>query len=165
MIADRLAEIHARAMTVPAPWTSDDFKELLCGKGVFLVSSTLPKYAGESARGAAPLSLTATPKAAQNLVGFALGRVILDEAELLTLAIDPACQRKGLGSECLAAFEAEAARRGAVHLHLEVADANSPARALYRSAGWRDTGRRKGYYRTPDARIDAILMSKPLGSD
>jgi ribosomal-protein-alanine N-acetyltransferase len=47
-------------------------------------------------------------------------------------------------------------------LHLEVAETNVPAIALYHSAGWQRSGVRKAYYATPEGRIDAILMTKRL---
>jgi ribosomal-protein-alanine N-acetyltransferase len=44
-----------------------------------------------------------------------------------------------------------------------VAENNAPARALYLATGWRESGRRRGYYQTPDgARIDALLMARAL---
>lgn len=165
MTPKALARIHARAMTVPAPWTERDFRELLGQSGSILITAPSRKYSGDSTIGAAPLSPEAPTQSEQSTVGFALGRVILDEAELLTLAIDPAHQRCGLGRDCLAAFEREAIRKGALSLFLEVAETNDAARSLYRSAGWVETGRREGYYRAEDARIDAILMTRRPDSD
>lgn len=165
MKPEDLARLHARAMTVPAPWSTSDFKDLIAQKGVFLVSSSVPKYPRGSARGRTAPSHGATQQAAQPLAGFALGRVILDEAELLTLAVDPAAQRQGIGRACLAAFEREASLRGAVQLHLEVAATNAPAIALYRSAGWQPAGHRKAYYKGKTGRIDAILMTKHIQPD
>ena len=165
MTPEDLARLHACSMTVPAPWSTADFEDLLAQRGVFLVFSSVPKYPRGSVRGRTAPSHGATPQAAQPLAGFALGRVILDEAELLTLAVDPAAQRKGIGRACLAAFEREASVRGAVQLHLEVAETNAPAIALYRTAGWRDAGHRKAYYKGESGRIDAILMTKHLPSD
>lgn len=138
MTPEALAALHARAMETPTPWTAQDFRELLVHEGAFQISR---------------------PHA------FALGRVILDEAELLTLATDPDHRRKGFARTCLAGFEVEARARGAVRAHLEVAASNTPACALYESAGWRQTGLRKAYYRGPRGRIDAIVMSKPLLAD
>ncbi len=160
MTPEDLASLHASAMTVPAPWSVDDFRALLEQKGTFLIPSPAPEYPGESARRATPLSHGATPEAAQPLAGFALGRVTIDEAELLTLATHPDHRRRSVGRACLSGFEAEAAKRGAATLHLEVAETNAPAIALYRSAGWTETGRRKAYYKGAEARIDAILMTK-----
>ena len=134
-----MAAIHKVAMQVPAPWTALDFDALLSGDTVFAASP-------------AP-------------TGFALGRVVLDEAELLTLAVHPEAQRHGIGRACLALFETEAAARGAARFHLEVAETNSPARALYKAAGWEEVGRRKAYYKGNASRIDAILMAKRIDSD
>lgn len=92
--------------------------------------------------------------------GFAIGRSIAGEAELITIAVDPGARRQGTGRALLTAFEAEA---DADHLFLEVAADNAPAIALYRSAGWQDTGRRKAYYKRPTGpAVDALTMSKTL---
>ena len=164
MTPDDLARLHARAMTVPAPWSTKDFRDLLSQPGTFVTPLSASKYPG-GARGGETPSHGATPLAAQSPAGFALGRVILDEAELLTLAVDPSVQRQGIGRACLAAFEREASARGALHFHLEVADTNAPAIALYRSAGWREAGHRKAYYKGDSGRIDAILMTKHIEPD
>ena len=47
---------------------------------------------------------------------------------------------------------------------LEVAEDNAAARALYRAAGWNETGRRRGYYPRPGGALDAITLAKPLGA-
>jgi len=91
--------------------------------------------------------------------GFALGRVIAKEAELITLAVAPEARRAGLGRALLARFEAEAAKRGAQRAFLEVAQDNHAALGLYRSANWRESGRRKAYYRRKNApATDALLL-------
>ncbi len=165
MTPSEMARIHGRAMNVPSPWNAYDFENLLTQSGTLCVFPSTEKYPGESARGAAPLSPSATGVSrTQNLLGFALGRVVLDEAELLTIAIHPDHQKQGLGMSSLRAFEDEATKRGAQRAFLEVAETNTAARALYARAGWQETGRRKNYYATPSGRIDAILMSKPLGA-
>lgn len=161
-----LAALHAAAMRVPPPWKATDFAGLLAMPGVFLVPiapSSAPKYPGGSARGAAPPSPPAPPGTAQQLEGFALGRVAADEAELLTLAVAPSRWRRGIGRSLLAGFEAEAGALGARRAFLEVAVGNTPARALYRGAGYAETGTRRGYYRTSSGtREDAVLMAKDL---
>lgn len=139
MTPEDMAGIHAEAMTIPGPWGVRDFKELMTNRGVFLVS--------------------------HGLCGFALGRVVLDEAELLTLAVSPTAQGQGIGRSCLEQFEAEAANLGAKHLHLEVAKTNVPALALYERAGWLTAGRRKAYYKASTGRTDAILMTKEVNID
>lgn len=77
--------------------------------------------------------------------GFALSRVIADEAELLLLAVRPARRRAGMGIALLERTITDAAKRGAGRLHLEVRDRNA-AVALYRSAGFEEVGRRANYY-------------------
>jgi ribosomal-protein-alanine N-acetyltransferase len=96
-------------------------------------------------------------------VGFALFRVVAGEAEILTLAVLPEARRGGIGTDLLAACEDGARGAGAARLFLEVADGNIAARALYDRAGYRECGRRKGYYRRPDtSRDDAVVMEKLL---
>lgn len=94
---------------------------------------------------------------------FALGRIVADEAELLTLVTDPAHRRQGLARACLMKFEAAAWARGADTAFLEVAADNVPARRLYDAAGYLDAGRREAYYARPagDA-VDALLLRKLL---
>ena len=94
--------------------------------------------------------------------GFAIGRAIAGEAELITIAVDPAARRRGIGGTLLAAFETEARARGADTAFLEVAADNAAAIALYRGAGWDETGRRRSYYPRPGGAVDAITMAKTL---
>ncbi len=95
--------------------------------------------------------------------GFALSRVIAGEAELLTLATDPDHRRQGVAARLLHDVEAAGARRGAQRQFLEVAADNAVARALYAAAGYRQTGRRAGYYaRSGSAPVDALVLTKDL---
>jgi ribosomal-protein-alanine N-acetyltransferase len=95
--------------------------------------------------------------------GFLLGRVVLDEAELLTIAVHPDVQGQGIGGALVAGFLAQAAARGARRAFLEVAEDNAAARALYARAGFVAVGRRRGYFRAPDGRrIDAVVMARDL---
>ncbi|MFN3643663.1 MAG: GNAT family N-acetyltransferase [Gemmobacter sp.] len=127
-----LAALHARCFGRPRPWTAEGFAAALAAPGGFLCGGP---------------------------AGFALGRALAGEAELLTLAVDPGLRRQGHAASLLAAFEAEVARRGAGRAFLEVAADNAPARALYAAAGWRPAGLRRGYY---GAGIDALILDKPL---
>ena len=94
--------------------------------------------------------------------GFALGRVTLDEAELLTIAVHPEWQRRGVGAALLDAFHAALSAGGATLCHLEVAETNEAARALYHAAGYTVSGRRRGYYTETKPPIDAIGMVRTL---
>ena len=136
MTPDALAALHVRCFTMPRPWSAAEFAALLTSKGVFLRTSP---------------------------AGFALGREIAGESELLTLAVDPALQRQGHGRRLLTAFEAESRKRGATEALLEVAASNFAARSLYKLAGYSESGRRPLYYTPPQGeKIDAILMRKAL---
>lgn len=137
MTPQDLARLHAAAFTMPRPWSAQEFTDLLASPHVFL---------------------TAVPHA------FAMGRVIADEAELLTIATDPAKRRQGLGRSCLTTFESMAQARGATSAFLEVAADNPAALALYLGNGWRISGTRPRYYHAPDGgRVDAQILSKTLG--
>ncbi|GMG83401.1 hypothetical protein LNKW23_26140 [Paralimibaculum aggregatum] len=95
--------------------------------------------------------------------GLGVLRSVAGEAELLTLAVAPAARRAGLGAALLAAVEATARADGAAEMHLEVAEGNAAARALYARAGYAARGRRRGYYLRPDgSREDALLLARAL---
>lgn len=138
MTPETLAATHARAFAGQGRgWSAAEFAALLDSPHVF---------------------------AAGDARAFALGRVIADEAELLTLATDPAHRRAGLARAALTAFEAEARTRGAARGFLEVAADNAAARALYAAARWRDCARRPAYYpRAGGPAADALILEKPFG--
>ena len=92
------------------------------------------------------LALVASTSAAQAPQGFLIVRSAGDEAELLTLAIDPACRRLGLASALLAAATGALRGAGSTRLFLEVDQGNSAARGLYQSLGAVVVGRRPRYY-------------------
>ena len=92
--------------------------------------------------------------------GFALSRIVADEAELLLLAVRADAQRRGIGRLLLEAFLVEARARGADRFHLEVRDGN-PAVRLYESAGFTLAGRRRNYYSGDAGRtFDALTLTK-----
>lgn len=95
--------------------------------------------------------------------GFALARTIADEAELLLLAIRPAMRRRGIGTALLRSVTADARKRGAATLHLEVR-ANNEAVRLYRTEGFEKIGERRDYYRGKDGELfDAHTFSRSIG--
>lgn len=94
--------------------------------------------------------------------GFALLRVIADEAELLLLAVRPALRRRGVGMALLDDARMRARKAGAHRMHLEVRQGND-AIDLYRIAGFDQTGRRSAYYRGKDGQLfDALSLSITL---
>ena len=99
-------------------------------------------------------------------IGFALCRVVADEAELLTIAVRVGQRRRGAGRELLTAVIAYAGDLGARSLLLEVDVNNPPALALYGQAGFEVISRRKAYYRRADGQsADAALMRLTVTSD
>lgn len=91
--------------------------------------------------------------------GIAAVMHVLDESELLEIAVQPAMQGRGYGKALLAQAIALARRSGAVRMFLEVRESNARARKMYTSFGFEETGRRKNYYPTENGREDAILMT------
>ena len=95
-------------------------------------------------------------------IGFALCRVAADEAELLTIAVEPNQRRRGAGRALLAAVTAHARAVGARSLFLEVGADNTAARSLYAQVGFREVGRRAAYYTRPTGRADALVLRLTL---
>jgi ribosomal-protein-alanine N-acetyltransferase len=98
------------------------------------------------------------------LRGFVLSRLAADEAEILTIAVDPAHRGKGVGRALLSENLRQAANASAKAMFLEVAEDNAPALALYERFGFVKVGQRSGYYRRADGtRATAVVMRKFLG--
>ena len=132
MTPEGLAQTHAAAFTDQRPWSADEFAALLSQTGVILCGDTK---------------------------SFVLGRVIVDEAEVLSLATHPDHQRKGLARAALAQFLILACNQGAVRVFLEVAELNIPAKSLYLNNNFKIIGNRPRYYVTKDgAKIGADIM-------
>lgn len=85
------------------------------------------------------------------------GLLTIDEtAQILTLAVLPPARRTGVGRLLVRALIAEARRRCASEVLLEVREDNEPAQRLYATEGFTVLGRRRGYYE--QGRVDAITM-------
>ena len=127
-----------------ASWTADQYAELFAP--------------------AAPHRCILVMEDAGTVIGFIVGLIIDlvggDEWEIENLAIRLEMQRRGLGSQLLAAFIAEARRLKATRIHLEVRASNQAALALYLKAGFQPIGRRAEYYAAPPE--DAILLALQL---
>ena len=104
-------------------------------------------------------ALLASASRAQAPQGFLIVRSAGDEAELLTLAVDPACRRLGLARALLGAATSALRRGGSKRLFLEVDEGNSAARGLYQSLGAVVVGRRPRYY---EHGADADIFSLAL---
>lgn len=93
------------------------------------------------------------------MAAFAITQVVLDEASLFNIAVDPAFQRRGLGRQLLQHLIDELIKRDVLTLWLEVRASNLPAIALYEQLGFNQVSRRPNYYPTASGREDAILMA------
>jgi ribosomal-protein-alanine N-acetyltransferase len=105
------------------------------------------------------LSLIASTALEQPMHGFLIVRCAGDEAEILTLAVDPSHRRRGLARALLAAAIASLRQAGAKRLFLEVEAENESARGLYQSLGAVAVGRRPRYY---EHGADADIFSLAL---
>lgn len=94
--------------------------------------------------------------------GFTLFRTILDESELLLLAVAPELRRRGIGQALLDRFISISRDRGAIRVHLEVRERN-PAVIMYRQAGFSFVGRRRKYYRGRfGGEFDALTLNREI---
>lgn len=110
---------------------------------------------------AAPGRWYVVADAGGGLHGYAGLAVSGAEADVQTIAVAPSTQGKGIGGVLLDALVAEAARRGARSLLLEVRADNAAAMRLYTSRGFELISVRRGYYQPGD--VDAhILRLRPL---
>jgi [ribosomal protein S18]-alanine N-acetyltransferase len=104
---------------------------------------------------------TVAETAQGGLAGYAGLLVNGSEADVQTLGVQPALQGQGLGTLLLRALTAEAARRGATSLLLEVRADNEPAIGLYRREGFERISIRRRYYQPGN--VDAwIMRRRPL---
>lgn len=102
--------------------------------------------------------------AKRSISGFALFRIAADEAELLTIAIDPRRRGKGLGRALLAAALSDLTLSPVRRVFLEVDAQNGAAIQLYERSSFERVGERSGYYPRPDgSAATALVMCKQLG--
>lgn len=94
------------------------------------------------------------------LAGYAGASFAIDTAEIQTLAVAPAHQRRGLGTLLLETLVAEAVRRGARELLLEARADNEAALALYAKHGFERIAVRRGYYGA--GRYDGVVLRRRL---
>ena len=96
------------------------------------------------------------------MAAFAITQVVLDEATLFNIAVDPAYQRRGFGRALLEHLIRELERRDVLTLWLEVRASNTAAIALYESLGFNEATVRRNYYPTATGREDALIMALPI---
>ncbi len=139
--ASDLAKLHARLF--PDAWDAAAFEKLLSHPGSI-----------------AFLARLGSPPA---VAGFVLAQLAADEAEILTLGVDGAHQRHGVGNKLVEAIIRAAKKSEVRKLFLEVGVKNAAALGLYRKLGFGEVGRRSGYYTAPGAEPqDAVVMALAL---
>ena len=126
MTAAEIARIYALAFPDTRPWSVAEVERLLSD----------PTVSCDFVDGA-----------------YLISRSVVGEVEILSLATDPACRRKGLASTLLT----DLLERSEV-VFLEVGASNAPALALYQGAGFALVGRRAKYYRTLGGQFEDALV-------
>ena len=131
-----MAKLHAQSGLEQRPWTAQEFSQLCAAENSLLIEQDY---------------------------GFALGRVIHTEVELLLLIVSQAQRKQGLGKTYLQLFEEAARQRDGKICRLEVGAENTAARALYQKCGYAEHGLRKAYYcKVNGSREDALVLAKSL---
>jgi ribosomal-protein-alanine N-acetyltransferase len=95
----------------------------------------------------------------QQIVGYGVMSVVVDECHLLNICIDPGWQRLGLGRRLVERLLQLGRQHGAEAAYLEVRESNRPARRLYRQIGFVEVGQRRDYYPAIGGREDALLLT------
>lgn len=136
--ADLAAVVGIEAVSFPSPWGDDVYQpELFRPEAIFF-----------------------TAMIGEEVAGFVLAWVAYDEAFILKIAVRPDCRRRGVAATLMDALGAEARRRGAASIWLEVRSRNRPAREFYQRRGFVEMGVRKKYY--SDTGDDAVTMALNL---
>ena len=101
---------------------------------------------------------TETPPS--NLQGFLIARCDWEEWELENIVVAADQQRRGVGSALIRELLQRAESAGATSVLLEVRASNFAALRLYQKLGFREDGRRAGYYQHPTE--DALLLRRKV---
>jgi ribosomal-protein-alanine N-acetyltransferase len=135
--ASALAVLHAASFH--RGWTDGEFEQLLIDRNVVAHRATIGR----------------------NLVGFILSRIVIGEAEILSVAVASHRRGRGLGQRLLDLHLRRLVALGTRTVFLDVDEDNMPARRLYRRASFREVGRREGYYPN-DRRSAALVLRRDL---
>ena len=126
---NKLANLHQKCFP-NKPWSADDFRDLKNSGCEIIMSEN----------------------------GFIVYRIAVDEAEIITIGVNPEMRRQGIASAMIGIIEKTLLNQGIKKIFLEVATTNTPAQKLYENMGFKVVGLRPKYY---DG-VDAILMSKDV---
>jgi len=135
--AGNFAELHGASFH--RGWSEDELEQLLADRSV---------VAHRAIRGG-------------NLIGLILSRIAADEAEILSIAVAMSARGRGLARQLLEVNMRRLAGLGVRAVFLEVDENNASARALYRRAGFREVGRREGYYSSSHG-VAALVLRRDL---
>lgn len=124
-------------------WGSDEFATLLRQRNVVCLTARRTGVFG-----------------ARRIVGFILLRLAADEAEILTLAVEPVSRERGHGRRLIEEAMRRLYRHHIASVFLEVDESNLPAVTLYVSLGFKEVGRRKGYYAAANAAAASALVMR-----
>ena len=105
-----------------------------------------------------PLSLWIVAMDGQRLVGYIGSQAVIDEADVMNVAVLPEFRRQGVACELVNALVMALSTKQVRSLALEVRASNEAARALYAKLGFAEVGRRPNYYRAP--KEDALILRK-----
>ena len=94
------------------------------------------------------------------VAGYIGSQTVMDESDMMNVAVHPDRRRKGIAEELVTALAAALKEKGSLSLTLEVRSSNEPAKALYEKLGFVQAGRRPNYYRNP--KEDALILRKIL---
>lgn len=138
--ASALAALHARCF--PEAWDEAAMRRLV----------------------AAPACLALVACDGASIAGFVIAFCTAGEAEVLSIGVAPERRRAGLALQMMGSLIEAAEEARAERMFLDVAPSNQAALALYRSLGFENTGRRRGYYACKDGGQpeDALIMSRDL---
>jgi ribosomal-protein-alanine N-acetyltransferase len=139
--ADALADVHAEAFA--RTWSADDLAALLAERTVFSLAVRRDSLFGM-----------------RRLLGFVLVRMAADEAEVLTIAVRAGQRGRGYGRLLMEETMRRLYRERIAACFLEVDRGNDTAIALYRKLGFKEVGRRKGYYQGPAGTEGTALVMR-----
>ncbi|MDI1298106.1 ribosomal protein S18-alanine N-acetyltransferase [Methylotenera sp.] len=98
----------------------------------------------------------------EQIIGYSLMMLVLDEAHLLNLSVAKSYQKQGLGRTLLEYMVSIAKNNQMANMFLEVRPSNISAIALYENMGFNEMAVRRGYYPAATGREDAVLMGLAL---
>jgi len=142
--AAELSSLHRRAFEGGAPrfWTVEEFDRILRDESVSVIHQR--------------------NSSTTELIGFIAVICVFDEAEILTLAVEPKHWGQKIARNLLVSVEMQLRSRGVTSIVLEVAENNMRAQNLYQNSGFERFGIRRKYYRINGNTLDAITMRRIL---